>query len=344
VGQLSRQFSKQLSEYLVVAELARRGIFATPFSGTIPDYDILVFKRGKSTPVQVKSSTIGNIKVFNVEYDYLIIEQEEGNSHVSVSKREMAQWKKDLIFVIIFIGDKLGEDSFYICNNSDIQEIIYNNYVSVLQRHEGIRPRKLNSRGSAYSEDDLSDFKDNWRLICGNNPFESVCKLASDGGGWCWRMPCTTCGNGHIRYAFIEMSLGKSPDEDGWITRKDVNDGVLFSKFGSFHDPPRSRLEKDKITEICLNASIIYIADNCIFPEWLGYLGLILIHMKESSSYESLSSSWAKQLKEYLVREDNEENSQKGHFLDEIINGGRLLNIQDLERIEEHIIGFTPTN
>ena len=50
------QLSEQLSEHLVDAELARRGIVATPFSGNVPDIDILAFKSGKSIPVQVKSA------------------------------------------------------------------------------------------------------------------------------------------------------------------------------------------------------------------------------------------------------------------------------------------------
>ena len=49
-----KQLSKQLSEHLVVAELARRGVIATPFSGNVPDFDILAFKNGKSTPIQEK--------------------------------------------------------------------------------------------------------------------------------------------------------------------------------------------------------------------------------------------------------------------------------------------------
>ena len=118
------QLSKQLSEHLVVAELARRGIFATPFSGNVPDFDILAFKNGKSTPIQVKSTKEGNITVANVTKDYLIIKQEEGNFQRVISKKEMPQWKKDLIFVVVFIGENLGEDRFYICKNSDIQEII----------------------------------------------------------------------------------------------------------------------------------------------------------------------------------------------------------------------------
>ena len=122
------QLSKQLSENLVTAELARRGVIATPFSGNVPDFDILAFKSGESTPIQVKSARSGNITVNNVEKDYLIIKQEEGNFQRVISKKEMPQWKKDLIFVVVFIGDELGEDRFYICKNSDVQEIIFSNY------------------------------------------------------------------------------------------------------------------------------------------------------------------------------------------------------------------------
>ena len=337
------QLSKQLSEHLVAAELARRGIVATPFSGNVPDIDILAFKSGKSISVQVKSAKTGNITVANVERDYLILIQ-EGNFQRVISKKEMPQWKKDLIFVVVFIGENLGEDRFYICKNSDIQEIIFSNYESSLQRHGGIRPRNPNSRHCAYSEEDLSSFKDKWNLIFVPNPFDAVCKLVSDEGGWCWRMPCTTCGNAHLRYAFIEMSRGKSPEEEGWITRKDADLNVLFTQFGSFNDRPRNSSEKEKVIKICLKASIPYIAENCTFPDWLGYLGLLLYEMEEAESYGSLSLNWAKQLKEYVFREDNEEDSELGNYFDEIINERRLLNWRDLERIESHIIAFPTRN
>ncbi|HEY5505683.1 MAG TPA: hypothetical protein VIK28_11045 [Sedimentisphaerales bacterium] len=37
----SNQVTRQIGEHLVVAELGRRGILATPFAGNVPDYDIL---------------------------------------------------------------------------------------------------------------------------------------------------------------------------------------------------------------------------------------------------------------------------------------------------------------
>ena len=88
------QLSKQLSEHLVAAELARRGIVATPFSGNVPDIDILAFKSGKSISVQVKSAKTGNIALANVEWDFLILKQ-EGNFRRVIEEKEMPQWKKD---------------------------------------------------------------------------------------------------------------------------------------------------------------------------------------------------------------------------------------------------------
>ena len=67
--------------------------------------------------------------------------------------------EKGFNFVIVFIGENLEVDRFYIWENSSIQEIIFSNYQSLLQTHNGIRPRNPNSKHSAYSEEDLS-FKD----------------------------------------------------------------------------------------------------------------------------------------------------------------------------------------
>ena len=138
------QLSKQLSENLVAAELARRGIVATPFSGNVPDIDILAFKSGKLISVQVKSVKTGNITVPIVERDYLILKQ-EGNFQKVIEKKEMPQWKKDLIFSLFYLLEPWRRQ-VYIWENSSIQEIIFSNYQSLLQTHNGIRPRNPNSR------------------------------------------------------------------------------------------------------------------------------------------------------------------------------------------------------
>ena len=51
----SNQLTRQISENLVVAELGRREIVATTFSGSVPDIDILAYKNRTSIPLQVKA-------------------------------------------------------------------------------------------------------------------------------------------------------------------------------------------------------------------------------------------------------------------------------------------------
>ena len=46
----SNQLTRQISENLVVAELGRREIVATTFSGSVPDIDILAYENRTSIP------------------------------------------------------------------------------------------------------------------------------------------------------------------------------------------------------------------------------------------------------------------------------------------------------
>jgi Holliday junction resolvase-like predicted endonuclease len=54
---LSNKLAGQVGEFLVCAELGRRGLIATPFSGNVPEYDLIVADESlKTLPVQVKTS------------------------------------------------------------------------------------------------------------------------------------------------------------------------------------------------------------------------------------------------------------------------------------------------
>ena len=90
------QLTGQIGENLVVAELGRRGILGTTFTGNLPDIDVLAYKDGKSIPVQVKTKNKGKSKDVN----------------------------RRIIFVIVFIGEKLGDEEFFIGTKGDIQDII----------------------------------------------------------------------------------------------------------------------------------------------------------------------------------------------------------------------------
>jgi hypothetical protein len=162
------------------------------------------------------------------------------------------------------------------------------------------------------------------------NQFDELCKLAS-GEDWCWKLFCTTCGHMHFRYAFSELATGKSPVDSNWIVH-----GPNTRCLDSLGSLPRSYTDqqKEKIGNICLQADLASIASVCRFPDWLGYLGLVLEHMSSGAeSYKKLSESWASQLSR-LVSED----SQVHVRLAEIAEGKGLLNIKDLDACESDIM------
>jgi hypothetical protein len=161
------------------------------------------------------------------------------------------------------------------------------------------------------------------------NQFESLCKLASD-ETWCWDLCCTTCGHMHFRYAFLELATGKSPTDSHWLIHKNTS---FSNQLGSL---PRNYTgeQKEIIHKICCEANIGIIESSCKFPDWLGYLGLILEHMHSGSkTYTELSSSWASQLIELVTSQ-----SLIHARLQEIVEGNGVLNIKDLEECESNIM------
>lgn len=158
-----------------------------------------------------------------------------------------------------------------------------------------------------------------------NNTFESLCILASN-ENWCWNLTCTTCGNMHFRYGFIELANLKSPRDQNWLVNKKTNS---YKKVGKF---PRAYLfnQKKIIHNICTKANLSNIYNNCTHPIWLGYLGQILAHMKDDSeSFKILSKSWAIQLEQMV-----DENSLIAMKLKDIAEGKGLLSLEDLESCE----------
>ena len=126
------------------------------------------------------------------------------------------------------------------------------------------------------------------------NPFEALCVLSSS-QTWCWEMPCTTCGRMHFHYSFYEMASGRSPTDDDWPVQGSL---AGYSRPDRGLMPPTyTDEEKSKILSICADANIAYISSECKFPDWLGYLGLVLHHMQQTAdAYRQLSSTWASQL------------------------------------------------
>lgn len=167
-------------------------------------------------------------------------------------------------------------------------------------------------------------------------PFEELCILASE-ENWCWNIYCTTCGHLHFRYSFAEIANGKTPADADWI---------IHSEITSYTRPlgniPRNftSKQKQKVNEICKDANLARIAKECKFPDWLGYLGLVLHHLGgDSDADRQLALAWASQLKKLVSAE-----SRSFINLESICStSSRTLNLRDLEQCETDMLLFFET-
>lgn len=152
----------QLGEFLVAAELSRRGIVAVLPSVNMPEYDIFAFRGEKTIPLQVKTvrSTTLQIKIT----DYLEIDF-DGPKQIIRGLRPIQS--PDRIMVVVFAGQDIRSDRIYILRYSDLQQIAHAEHASYLAKHAGVRPRNPRSLHCGLRESLLHGFRDNWDLIEG---------------------------------------------------------------------------------------------------------------------------------------------------------------------------------
>jgi hypothetical protein len=156
----SMQLTKQTGEYLVCAELCRRGLISTTFTGNVPSFDILAInERLETIPIQVKTIRAGSWQFDAKAFLEITISKE-----TQTVKGRLPLANPDLICVFVRLR-KQNQDEFYICRMRDLQEIIYRNYVWWLGRVKGKRPRNPASTHCAVSPDDLKEFENRWDII-----------------------------------------------------------------------------------------------------------------------------------------------------------------------------------
>lgn len=154
------KLSGQIGESLVVAELGRRGIIATAFAGNVPEIDILAFRDKKSIPIQVKALKEGSLRT--KANNYLKIDF-DGRTQTILGKKE--DINRNLTFIIVKVGDQLGEDVFYICDQGVIQELVLKEHSSFLKKHDGVRPKKPSSFDCSVNLENLEEYENMWDLI-----------------------------------------------------------------------------------------------------------------------------------------------------------------------------------
>ncbi|MFN3392190.1 MAG: hypothetical protein ACK40N_10555 [Meiothermus ruber] len=157
----SNILTKQIGEYLVACELARRGLIVATFSGNVPDFDIIATDRkGNSIPIQVKTVR-GGAWQFSVD-KFAEIKFDGKKQIIGEFKRQNIP---NLICVFVFAGEKYGADEFFVLEWIRVQEIAVANHAHWLGLHGGVRPKKYDSLHCAIKKSDLTKYKDNWSLI-----------------------------------------------------------------------------------------------------------------------------------------------------------------------------------
>jgi len=155
------QLIKQVGEYLVACELARRGLIVATFSGNVPDFDLIATdSKGSSCPVQVKTASKGAWQFSVDKFAEITFDGKK-----QIIGQSISQTIPDLICVFVIAGEKYGEDQFFIVEWAKVQQIVIANHKRWLDAHGGVRPKKPESMHCAVNKEDLKDYKDNWNLI-----------------------------------------------------------------------------------------------------------------------------------------------------------------------------------
>lgn len=153
----------QIGEYLVCAELGRRGFIATPFSGNVPTFDVLATDLLCHTvPIQVKASRGDSWpsradRWMKIEYDATAKKQiYSGPAKLAVP---------ELVWVCVAIASPGGQDRFFVLTEADVQNVCVTGYTSWMEKIGWKRPKNPTSLDCRWAISDIEQFEDQWELI-----------------------------------------------------------------------------------------------------------------------------------------------------------------------------------
>ena len=164
----SMQLTKQIGEYLVSAELCRRGLIATTFTGNVPGFDVLVTDEYfKTLPIQVKTIRGGSWQFDAKKFMEISM---FGDKQEIKGKTKLLD--PNLIYVFVRLrGKKRNEDEFYICREKDVQDIAFREYTEWLATYHGVRPNKPESTHCSVKSEYLKNYRDKWETITKSKGF-----------------------------------------------------------------------------------------------------------------------------------------------------------------------------
>ncbi len=175
----NNKLAGQIGEYLVCAELGRRNLIATPFSGNVPAFDILAADElCRTVPIQVKACRTDNWRTdardwMNISFD------QETKTQKNLGRVEIKN--PDLIYVFVAIAspdEKNSKDRFFILTKLQLQEICIKRYSDWMDKNGWKRPRSQESYDCRFWIPDVEEYEGNWELIssrlAASNPEQSL--------------------------------------------------------------------------------------------------------------------------------------------------------------------------
>ena len=160
-------------EHYVAAELNRRGAYASPFSGNVPDIDIVAMDDGRESVafIQVKTRARGNWQIglkngwakftpHGCPKDGSCKEDCRPKLCEPIYGKENHYW----VFVSLKAG---GGQQYYIVPDDDVRRIlIRDKHLAYLDKHSGQRPGKNHdSDHHSFTDKALEPWKDQWDTL-----------------------------------------------------------------------------------------------------------------------------------------------------------------------------------
>ena len=157
--------AKQMAEHLVCVELGRRDLLATPFSGNVPNYDVLVADRsGHALPIQVKATRGTSWPSNSRIWMKLELDRQTG---VQKYLGPTALPTPDLIYVCVALAplNSVRRDRFFILTMAELQGVCVSSHTAWMEGHGWKRPKNPETFDLRYEVKHLGEFEDNWALI-----------------------------------------------------------------------------------------------------------------------------------------------------------------------------------
>ena len=154
------QLTKQVGEYLVAAELSRRGLLTATFAGNVPDYDIVATGgRGQTALVQVKA-----IAGPSWQFDIRTFTDVRYKAGAQTMAQPTTPSAGDLICVLVRLQPD-GANRFWVLRWPELQRVTHQRLpgLSGTARRSATQAGRLLPHGALM--ENIEPFLDNWSLF-----------------------------------------------------------------------------------------------------------------------------------------------------------------------------------